>query len=107
MAKDTFNVSIYDYKWRCIKSNDTDIYKIGEVVSTIDIIESVKSLNFAYEDVSKFTISHSERNGEFSKLNIESYLIENGNDEISFEFEFVPTKSLITSCVYAMQSLVK
>ena len=47
MAKDTFDVSIYDYKWQCVKSNDTDIYKIGEVVSTIDIIESVKSLNFA------------------------------------------------------------
>ena len=107
MAKDTFDVSIYNYKWRCIKSDDTDIYKIGEIISSIDIIESVKALNSAYKDVSKFTISHSERNGEFVKLNIESYLIENGNDEISFEFEFVPTKSLITSCVYAMQSLVK
>lgn len=107
MARDTFNVSIYDYKWRCIKSDDKDIYKVGEVVSSIDIIESVKSLNFAYEDISKFTISHTEINNEFVKLNIESYLIATGDDEISFEFEFVPTKSLITSCVYAMQSLVK
>ena len=107
MAKDIFDVSIYDYKWRCIKSDDTYIYKIGEIVSSIDIIESIKALNSEYKDIAKFTISHLERNGEFSKLNIESYLIENGNDEISFEFEFVPTKSLITNCVYAMQSFIK
>jgi hypothetical protein len=107
MVKDTFDVTMYEYRWRCIKSDDTDIYKVGEVVPTIDIIDVVNELNKEYKDVAKFSISHSERNNEFVKLNIESYLIENGNDEISFEFEFVPTKSLITSCVYAMQSLVK
>ncbi len=107
MAKEDVNVSIYDYRWRCIKSNDSDVYKVGELVTSIDIIDSVKSLNYAYEDVAKFTVSHSEKNGEFTSLNIESYMFENGNDEISFQFEFVPTKSLITNCVYVIQSFLK
>lgn len=107
MAKENVNVSIYDFRWRCVKSNDSDIYKVGELVTSVDIIESVKSLNHAYEDVAKFTVSHSEKNGEFTNLNIESYMFENGNDEISFQFEFVPTKSLITNCVYAIQSFLK
>ena len=107
MAKDTFDVTMYEYRWRCIKSDDTDIYKVGEVVPTIDIIDVVNELNKEYKDVAKFSISHSERNNEFVKLNIESYSVETTNDEISFEFEFVPSKSLITHCVYAMQSFVK
>ena len=107
MAKDDVHVSIYDYKWRCVKSNDTDVIRVGELINSIDIIEMVKDLNYAYGDFAKFTVSHSEKNGEFVSLNIESFMFENGNDEISFQFEFVPNKSLITNCVYAIQSFLK
>lgn len=107
MAKEDVYVTIYDYKWRCIKSDDLDIIRVGEVITSVDIIEIVNDLNFAYEDSAKFTISHLEKNGQFACLNIESYMFENGNNEISFAFEFVPTKSLITNCINTIQNFLK